>query len=282
MLERCQEGSRRRAQSPHKSLAGQPLSGLGQRLRIRHTCTSNCASLGVDQVNADLQKHLLADTRNPSQEAFFRSAAWNATQLSLLDPIIFPIPHAASSAPISHSASNTQTLEPGLEVRMHPPGVPAQLPPHPKDRPFPTKPAELEWAKEVLAKETPEYILACETAQQAVAADPRSSQSPSSPGDDITVTTLGTGSAIPSKYRNVSATHLDIPGLGGILLDCGEGSLGQLRRRFGPEGTRRIFQELRMIYISHMHADHHLGLQAILREKVRVSHLSSFKRGVWV
>lgn len=155
---------------------------------------------------------------------------------------------------------------------MHPPAPPKVVEDHAKDRPFPTKPAELEWAKDVLAKESPEYTLACEAAQSTVASDPRSSTPSTAPGDDIVVTTLGTGSAIPSKYRNVSATHLDIPGLGGILLDCGEGSLGQLRRRFGPEGTRRVLEELRMIHISHMHADHHLGLQAILREKMEVSH----------
>jgi len=153
---------------------------------------------------------------------------------------------------------------------MHPPAAPKLMSPSAKDRPFPTQPAELEWAKDVLAKESPEYSLACEAAQRAVASDSRSSQPSTAPGDDITVTTLGTGSAIPSKYRNVSSTHLDIPGVGGVLLDCGEGSLGQLRRRFGPEGTRRVFEELRMIYISHMHADHHLGLHAIMREKMKV------------
>ena len=169
--------------------------------------------------------------------------------------------------------SNCQALVPNLEVRMHPPAAPAILPPHPKDRPFPTNPSEVQWAREVLSRESPDYALACEEARRNVANDPRSTVTETKPGDDITVTTLGTGSAIPSKYRNVSATHLDIPGVGGVLLDCGEGSLGQLRRRFGPEGTRRVFEELRMIYISHMHADHHLGLNAILREKVKVCRL---------
>jgi len=165
---------------------------------------------------------------------------------------------------------NRQQLVPNLEVRMHPPAAPAILPPHAKDRPFPTNSSEVQWAREVLSRESQDYALACEEARRNVANDPRSNASDAKPGDDITVTTLGTGSAIPSKYRNVSATHLDIPGVGGILLDCGEGSLGQLRRRFGPEGTIRILEELKMIYISHMHADHHLGLNSILREKVKV------------
>eukprot|EP00976_Prorocentrum_cordatum_P002991 58128-Prorocentrum_minimum.AAC.1 len=42
---------------------------------------------------------------------------------------------------------------------------------------------------------------------------------------------LGTGSAIPSKYRNVSSIFLDIPGAGGLLMDAGEGCLSQLFRR---------------------------------------------------
>jgi ribonuclease Z len=156
---------------------------------------------------------------------------------------------------------------------MHPPAPPALMPPHAKDRPFPTDPSEVQWAREVLSRESPEYALACEEARRNVENDPRATVTASKPGENIIVTTLGTGSAIPSKYRNVSATHLDIPGVGGILLDCGEGSLGQLRRRFGPEGTRRVLEEMRMIYISHMHADHHLGLQVILREKAKVSHI---------
>jgi ribonuclease Z len=156
---------------------------------------------------------------------------------------------------------------------MHPPAAPAIIPPHAKDRPFPTNSSEVEWAREVLSRESQDYTLACEEARRNVVNDPRSTVTETKPGDDITVTTLGTGSAIPSKYRNVSATHLDIPGVGGVLLDCGEGSLGQLRRRFGPEGKRRVLEELRLIYISHMHADHHLGLNSILREKVKVRQL---------
>jgi hypothetical protein len=41
---------------------------------------------------------------------------------------------------------------------------------------------------------------------------------------------LGTGSAVPSKYRNVSAILLRLPRHGALMLDCGEGSYGQLVR----------------------------------------------------
>lgn len=80
------------------------------------------------------------------------------------------------------------------------------------------------------------------------------------------VVTLGTGSSSPSKHRNVSATLLKVPGKGYYLLDCGENTLGQLKRTYPPEQFREVMQNLRMIWISHMHADHHLGSVAVIRE----------------
>ncbi|KAG8798257.1 hypothetical protein FRC17_007524, partial [Serendipita sp. 399] len=48
-------------------------------------------------------------------------------------------------------------------------------------------------------------------------------------GDDVTISLLGTGSAVPGKYRNVSGALVQIPGYGNVLLDSGEGTYGQLR-----------------------------------------------------
>lgn len=83
----------------------------------------------------------------------------------------------------------------------------------------------------------------------------------------------------------VSATVIQIPEWGNILLDCGEGTWGQLCRMFGtassthtpttssslpqsPEkqtlGVDVFLRSLKLIYISHLHADHHLGLAKIL------------------
>nr|CCA16756.1 PREDICTED: similar to AGAP009743PA putative [Albugo laibachii Nc14] len=94
-----------------------------------------------------------------------------------------------------------------------------------------------------------------------------------SPNFDIPrITFLGTGCAIPSKFRNVSGIHIVLHGLqrcGGLLLDCGEGSLGQLYRAVG--GNRlllsRVISQLQCIWISHNHADHHLGVLRILSER---------------
>ncbi|KAF1788210.1 Metallo-beta-lactamase [Phytophthora cactorum] len=67
---------------------------------------------------------------------------------------------------------------------------------------------------------------------------------------DGRITFLGTGCAIPSKYRN--------------------GSLGQMYRYVG--GDKRRLQELvdrlKCVWISHNHADHHLGLLRLLSSRV--------------
>jgi ribonuclease Z len=83
---------------------------------------------------------------------------------------------------------------------------------------------------------------------------------------DVEITTLGTGSALPSKYRNVSATLLRVPGWGSMLFDCGENTLGQLKRAFTPEEFDELISGLRLVVISHMHADHHLGTVSVIKE----------------
>lgn len=49
-----------------------------------------------------------------------------------------------------------------------------------------------------------------------------------------------------------------------ILLDCGEGTFGQLVRFYGTEGVIPILSKLKAIYVSHLHADHHIGLVGFL------------------
>jgi ribonuclease Z len=75
---------------------------------------------------------------------------------------------------------------------------------------------------------------------------------------------LGTGCAVPSKHRAPAAIYLHAFSRGGVLLDAGEGSLGQLHALFGPEGARGALRGLSAIFISHHHADHHLGLMRLL------------------
>ncbi|ETW09117.1 hypothetical protein, variant 1 [Aphanomyces invadans] len=82
------------------------------------------------------------------------------------------------------------------------------------------------------------------------------------------VTFLGTGSAIPSKYRNVTSNLIAI-GSSFLLLDSGEGCFGQLFRSVGGDKAKltHLLENLHVVWISHNHADHHLGLVRLLSER---------------
>uniref|UniRef100_A0A8C5ALW3 Zinc phosphodiesterase ELAC protein 2 n=1 Tax=Gadus morhua TaxID=8049 RepID=A0A8C5ALW3_GADMO len=79
---------------------------------------------------------------------------------------------------------------------------------------------------------------------------------------------LGTGSALPMKIRNVSGTLLNISAGQSILLDCGEGTFGQLCRHYG-DGVDDALSNISTIFVSHMHADHHTGLLKLLYQRER-------------
>lgn len=50
-----------------------------------------------------------------------------------------------------------------------------------------------------------------------------------------------------------------------MLLDCGEGTYGQMVRFFGPEKVDEVLVNMNALYISHLHADHHIGLVGVLQ-----------------
>ncbi|RKO90367.1 beta-lactamase-like protein, partial [Blyttiomyces helicus] len=90
------------------------------------------------------------------------------------------------------------------------------------------------------------------------------------PGWDVQVTTLGTGAALPSRYRNVSSTLIYSSTSGSILLDAGEGTYGQMYRRFHgciDVGLEEVLMSIGLIFVSHMHADHHIGMFTVLLER---------------
>jgi ribonuclease Z len=73
----------------------------------------------------------------------------------------------------------------------------------------------------------------------------------------IRLTFLGTGAAVPSVERNVSALMLEREGEA-FLFDCGEGTQRQMMR-YAAGFT------LRDVFFTHYHADHVLGLPGLLR-----------------
>jgi len=88
--------------------------------------------------------------------------------------------------------------------------------------------------------------------------------------DELEVTFLGTGSAVPSKYRSVTCILLDLFEDGCILLDGGEGSFAQFVRHVGVANVDDELLRLKLFWVSHMHADHHTGLLKFLAERRRV------------
>lgn len=92
------------------------------------------------------------------------------------------------------------------------------------------------------------------------------------------VVTLGTGSAAPSKYRNVASTLVRFPNSPSVMFDCGEGTLGTIKRLYGPDETQQILRELGLLYISHLHADHHLGAISVINEWIKCNDSDNTKK----
>ncbi|KAF7990329.1 hypothetical protein HCN44_000134 [Aphidius gifuensis] len=82
---------------------------------------------------------------------------------------------------------------------------------------------------------------------------------------------LGTGSCIPNKVRNTSGLLLRVDEDTSIVIDCGEGTIGQIIRFFGIKEADKVVLSIKAIYVSHLHADHHLGLLGILQERQRLT-----------
>lgn len=83
---------------------------------------------------------------------------------------------------------------------------------------------------------------------------------------------------------SVSATLLHIPcdeqdsttSFHYVLLDAGEGTLGQIKRNFGDR-WKDVLRAMKLIFISHLHADHHSGLAAVLIERNQVRSIDVHK-----
>ena len=69
---------------------------------------------------------------------------------------------------------------------------------------------------------------------------------------------LGTGGTYPSKVRNVTSIAVQLPGEV-FMFDCGEGTQRQLM------SSSISFMKISRIFISHLHADHFLGLPGLVQ-----------------
>ncbi|KAM3921970.1 zinc phosphodiesterase ELAC protein 2 [Leptodactylus fuscus] len=136
---------------------------------------------------------------------------------------------------------------------------------------------KMEWQRDqVLQNQTSEFIkeaMEMPSFGNALEDCRRLLQSEDEPAKDGTaqypeVVFLGTGSAVPMKTRNVSSTLVHISPSAVMLLDCGEGTFGQLHRHYGDR-VDVILSRLSAVFISHIHADHHTGLLRVVLERER-------------
>ncbi|KAM9964336.1 hypothetical protein ACTFIW_004094 [Dictyostelium discoideum] len=78
---------------------------------------------------------------------------------------------------------------------------------------------------------------------------------------------LGTASSVPSEHRNVTGILISSSENNHFILDCGESTLIQMERYFGRVDLQKILIDTKMIWVSHLHADHHLGLISIVKAR---------------
>ncbi|XP_025219414.1 zinc phosphodiesterase ELAC protein 2 isoform X3 [Theropithecus gelada] len=178
------------------------------------------------------------------------------TQLNLIHPDIFPLltsfPHKKEGPTLSVPVVQGECL---LKYQLRP---------------------RREWQRDAIITCNPqEFIdeaLQLPNFQESVQECRRSAQDGPAPAEKRSqypeIVFLGTGSAIPMKIRNVSATLVNISSDTSLLLDCGEGTFGQLYRHYGDQ-VDRVLGSLAAVFVSHLHADHHTGLLNILLQRER-------------
>ncbi len=204
-------------------------------------------------------KHIVSSQDCCSNYLALESPASAAVRLNAIDSWSYPIPKFSNANPSQLVADSpnyekarigmTLQLEPKVEVQTE--NV--------------VKYVDLLAAKDEMPKEVLELA---EIARKQVSTKEYQAELEENQADipckDAEIIALGTGSALPSKYRNVSATLVRIPEYGNFLFDCGENTLGQLKRVFGDE-LPDVLRNLKAIWISHLHADHHLGTASVLK-----------------
>lgn len=214
-------------------------------------------------------KHVISSPDYSPNTITFKSSATALTRFSKVDgdryqPPLYSntrVPQASLSELSStlNEADNVEIAAPGLSLQMQPTFLVDRSEVSP---PFNVNEVETNGKPAGIQKriESPQFKQRLEAIRK------------NDLGHDVEIFALGTGSSLPSKYRNVSATLVKVPGVGNYLLDCGEGTLGQLKRMFPDEELKQILRDLKMIWISHLHADHHLGTASLIRAWNEVVH----------
>ncbi|KAF8902361.1 hypothetical protein CPB84DRAFT_1775902 [Gymnopilus junonius] len=202
-----------------------------------------------------LAHHIIASREHCPDPVTFTSAAYSQLRLNKVDDKMFRMPKYSLTPKKDMSMiyglpQNCQPMASHLTTTMRPWAPPAADPEvlkRDKLLPVLTEVEPLTFSDAMQASVT--------EAQKDVAEVIRAGTVPVSPGADVGIITLGTGGSLPSKYRNGEkyslSTLVQIPGYGNILLDVDSGY-----------NVWHALRDLKCIFVSHLHADHHMGLAA--------------------
>lgn len=88
--------------------------------------------------------------------------------------------------------------------------------------------------------------------------------------EKLAITMLGTDAGFSHLHRVATSIIVSTKD-GNIILDCGEGFLEQLRRKFGMEQANKMIVDTVAVYTTHFHWDHVGGLQTLLAERSKLT-----------
>ena len=225
---------------------------------------------GVDHVTLHVAESIeeRAATDNPSP---FVSAMRGGVRRSFVDCGLFPMPEIPTSDDNKGLPSSSTFIEgcPMMEYILMPRSK-RGLNIHTMDSLYST--TEMEDLER--EEQTMDALKLAETIKRSIPVDPNGNDG-SKLGELIFT---GTGSAVPCKHRNVTGMYLRMNNGNSMLLDVGEGTVGQLLQSW-KSTTRQTtsstlvneyhsrIQGIKAVWISHPHADHHLGLLRLLSER---------------
>ncbi|KAF8159401.1 hypothetical protein B0H34DRAFT_703302 [Crassisporium funariophilum] len=217
--------------------------------------------------------HIIASREHCADPITFTSDTFNQLRLNHLDSNMFPLPKFSlvpkkDLSTISGLPARSLAMASSLHISLRPYAPPIASPEvvvRDKFHPIITGEKPLDISRELQSRIRNAQLQVAEKKAARIGAD-------SCPGADVGILPLGTAASLPTKYRNVLSTLIRIPSWGSILLDTGEGTWGQMARHFGldkdmPNNVWDVLRDLKCIFVSHMHGDHHMGLAKILAQR---------------